>query len=121
MNRDDRITLGIVNGFLTEFDANTPDATIRHLITFFAVALEPGLRVTDLAKRTSCTLPSTSRHVRGMAVHAPPGKAPLALGHQMDGRAKAVVLTDNGVQLISMLTRRLAYVPEVRKADEVLP
>jgi hypothetical protein len=120
MDRDDRITLGIFIGFLAEFDEHSPEATIRHLMTFLTVALEPGIKVTELARRTSCTLPSTSRHVRGMAVHAATGKAILALGFT-DGRSKAVMLTDNGAKLIAMLTRRLAYVSRAKNADEVHP
>jgi hypothetical protein len=120
MDRDDRITLGIFIGFLAEFEAHSPEATIRHLMTFLTVALEPGMRVTDLAKRTSCTVASSSRHVRGMAVHAATGKALLALGF-LDGRTKAVMLTDNGARLVAMLTRRLAYVPAAKNADGVHP
>jgi hypothetical protein len=82
--------------------------------------MEPGTTVTELARRSNSTVASSSRHVRAMALRAAPGKALLTMGFT-DGRSKAVMLTDNGMGLVMMLTKRLQHVPEVQNASEVQP
>lgn len=105
MEINDRIELQRIITRLEEFVAIYPDCTVRQVIAFLIVALNPGINVTQLSKRSGATLASTSRHYRAFSVEELGSKGLVASGYS-DGRTKALLITDSGKRLIGTLAGR---------------
>ncbi len=105
MEVDDRIELQRLITLLEEFVALYSDCTVRQVIAFLIVALNPGINITQLSQRNGTTLASASRHYRAFCVEELGVRGLVASGYT-DGRTKALLLTDNGKRLVGTLTRR---------------
>ncbi len=105
MEVNDRIELQRLVSRLEEFVALYSDCTVRQVISFLHVALSPGISVTELSRRCSATLTSTSRHYKAFSVEELGEKGLVAAGYR-DGRSKSLLVSDNGKRLVSTLVKR---------------
>ncbi len=106
MEVNDRIELQRLISRLEEFVALYSDCTVRQVIAFLIVALNPGINITELSKRSGTTLASASRHYRAFGVEDLGEKGLVASGYA-DGRTKALLITDNGKRLVGTLAAAL--------------
>lgn len=105
MEINDRIELQRFITRLEEFVALQADCTVRQVIAFLVVALNPGINITQLSQRCGTTLASASRHYRTFCIEELGEKGLVTSGYT-DGRTKALLITDNGKRLVGILARR---------------
>jgi len=93
--------------FLNEFRKVYADIGAAHCLTLLAVASEPGLTVTELARKTGTSLASMSRHVELLGPYLP-GKD-VGLGvlqndtHPTDRRRRVITLTEKGWRIVESI------------------
>jgi len=114
MEVHERIELQRLITRLEEFVALNSDCTVRQAIAFLNVALNPGINITELAKRSGATITSASRHFRAFSVEEF-GENGLIASHYSDGRSKALNLSDRGQCLASSLAQRTHLVVKTGK------
>jgi hypothetical protein len=105
MGTDDRIELLRFIERLEEFVTLNADCTARQVIAFLVVAMNPGINVTQVSKRTGTTLSSASRHCRTFGYEEMGDKCLVVSGYT-DGRSKALLITEHGMRLLGSLARR---------------
>lgn len=92
---------------LEEFRKVNPEMAIQQALTLLTAASEPGLTVTDLAKKAGLGLASTSRHVEVLGPHRPAKNIGLGLlsddFHDTDRRRKIIRLTPAGQRTVKSL------------------
>jgi len=102
---NDRIEIQRLITRLEEFVSLQADCTVRQVIAFLVVTLNPGINITQLSQRCGTTLASASRHYRTFCVEEL-GEKGLVFSGYTDGRTKALLLTESGQRLVSTLARR---------------
>lgn len=105
MDTNERIEIQRLIDRLGEFIALHSDCTARQISAFLVVALNPGINVTELAKRYGVSLATSSRNYKAFGVEALGEKGLVASGYA-DGRTKALLLTDNGRRMVRRLAQR---------------
>jgi hypothetical protein len=114
MGIDDRIELQRFVERLEVFVAIHADCTARQVISFLHIALNPGINLTQLSKRTGMAATSATRHCRAFGFEEM-GEECLVVSGYTDGRNKALLMTDHGIRLVGVLLRRPQIVSNPKK------
>lgn len=100
MNQQDRERLRRLIGILDQIKAFNPDMQLQHAIAFLHIAVRPGINITELAQAQQTILQSASRHAHALAGAGRDQRGGLvAVGFGINGRTKALLLTDEGRRL----------------------
>lgn len=100
MNQQDRERLRRLIGVLDQLKAFNPEMPLQHAVAFLHISVQPGLHITGLADVQQTSLQSASRHAHALAGAGRAKRGGLvAVGFGIDGRTKALLLTDEGRRL----------------------
>lgn len=109
-SQEDRVALNRLSLMLNEFRKLDPEIPVQQLSTFLAVAMEPGITVTDAGTKAGVGLGSVSRHIdvlgkpRTTAAGRTVGLSLLvATPDPVDRRRKTVALTAKGQRIADTL------------------
>lgn len=100
MNQLDREHLRRLIGVLDQLKAFNPEMPLQHAVAFLHISVQPGVNITELAQIQQTSLQSASRHAHALAGAGKTQRGGLvAVGFGIDGRTKAILLTDEGRRL----------------------
>lgn len=113
MNRQEREKIMQLIRLLELFKGNNPKMPLQQAIALLHVACRPGMTITEMAHVTQTHLATASRHAKAWGERGPENQALLVAGYGVDGRKKALFLTNEGRQLIDTLLDALEATPLV--------
>ena len=100
MNQQERERLRRLIGILDQLKTFNPDMPLKHALAFLHIAVRPGINITELAQSQHTILQSASRHAHALAGSGKDQRSGLvAVGFGVNGRTKALLLTDEGRRL----------------------
>ena len=109
MNQTDRENIRKLIGILNLIRAFNPDMPLQHAVAFLHIAVQPGINITELAGVQQTLLQSASRHAHALAGARIAKRVGLvAVGYGVDGRTKALLLTDEGRRLANGVAAAMA-------------
>lgn len=110
MNQTDRENIRRLISVLNLIRAFNPDMPLQHALAFLHIAAQPGINITELAEAQQTLLQSASRHAHALAGARIAKRVGLvAVGYGVDGRTKALLLTDEGRRLSNAVAVTMSF------------